>query len=245
MIRSTMKTAAAAAILALAMPHTAHAAVLTGAGSLVGGNPIPIPAVNYSGAGPQVLGPITWSSNQANSLYGWTGGYSFGNGTVAPGGSPLTALNAMYDTATGGPAIMSLTFDNPVSGFLAEVFWTDGYSNLHSAYMAVYDVNNNLIYNTEYSVNDNRYYYWAFNNNGAYSGMKPGYYGFSYTSSIIKTVRFGGGQIGFRNASWTGAAFTVGAVPEPQSWAMMIGGFLLIGSAIRTRRRMRYALIPA
>ncbi len=28
-----------------------------------------------------------------------------------------------------------------------------------------------------------------------------------------------------------------GAVPEPASWAMMVGGFSLIGGALRSRRR--------
>ncbi len=31
-------------------------------------------------------------------------------------------------------------------------------------------------------------------------------------------------------------AFTIGAVPEPASWAMMIGGFGLTGAAMRRRR---------
>jgi len=36
--------------------------------------------------------------------------------------------------------------------------------------------------------------------------------------------------------------FTTGAVPEPASWAMMIGGFGLIGGAMRTRSRaVRFA----
>jgi len=38
-------------------------------------------------------------------------------------------------------------------------------------------------------------------------------------------------------ATYTGTAtFAAGAVPEPASWAMMIGGFGLIGAAMRRRR---------
>jgi len=38
-------------------------------------------------------------------------------------------------------------------------------------------------------------------------------------------------------ATYTGTAtFNAGAVPEPASWAMMIGGFGLIGAAMRRRR---------
>ena len=34
---------------------------------------------------------------------------------------------------------------------------------------------------------------------------------------------------------------TSGLVPEPASWAMMVGGFVLIGSAMRRRPRVRFA----
>ncbi len=38
-------------------------------------------------------------------------------------------------------------------------------------------------------------------------------------------------------STFTGTAtFNAGAVPEPASWALMIGGFGLIGSALRRRR---------
>jgi len=50
-----------------------------------------------------------------------------------------------------------------------------------------------------------------------------------FTSDLVSS----GGRTG--NA---GAVFTsTGAVPEPASWAMFIGGFGLIGSALRRRRR--------
>jgi hypothetical protein len=35
-------------------------------------------------------------------------------------------------------------------------------------------------------------------------------------------------------AAWLGAS-TVAPVPEPASWALMIGGFALIGSSLRRR----------
>jgi hypothetical protein len=41
----------------------------------------------------------------------------------------------------------------------------------------------------------------------------------------------------FAHASFdSGAVYSVGAVPEPASWAMMIAGFGLVGTALRRRR---------
>jgi hypothetical protein len=57
--------------------------------------------------------------------------------------------------------------------------------------------------------------------------------GFSFSSS--------GGSL-FVNwqgvQTFTGAKVDIGgAVPEPASWAMMLGGFGLVGGAMRSRRR--------
>ena len=42
---------------------------------------------------------------------------------------------------------------------------------------------------------------------------------------------------GFSNAGWLGANFELaGGVPEPASWATMVGGFGLMGAALRRRR---------
>jgi len=57
-------------------------------------------------------------------------------------------------------------------------------------------------------------------------------------SGIAKSVDFGGSadQIAFDNVTF-GSATPNGAVPEPATWAMMIGGFGAIGSMARYRRR--------
>ena len=48
----------------------------------------------------------------------------------------------------------------------------------------------------------------------------------------------GGDQLTFTNA--TAASFeAITGVPEPTTWALMIGGFGVVGAAMRSRRRMR------
>jgi hypothetical protein len=47
--------------------------------------------------------------------------------------------------------------------------------------------------------------------------------------------------IGADSATLTGSASGTSAAPEPASWAMMLGGFGLVGSALR-RRKVRIAL---
>ena len=76
----------------------------------------------------------------------------------------------------------------------------------------------------------------------------------SYTYSFANTLVLGAGQsIDFfqsanSNVYWDGTGFklsvsshpdhsiTVGGVPEPASWAMMVGGFGMVGGALRSRR---------
>ncbi|WP_213981904.1 PEPxxWA-CTERM sorting domain-containing protein [Sphingomonas sp. dw_22] len=66
---------------------------------------------------------------------------------------------------------------------------------------------------------------------------------FAHTGSSL-TIAFraaGSGWQGGTDESWGLDSFKVTAVPEPASWAMMIGGFGLAGAAIR-RRRSKLAL---
>jgi hypothetical protein len=55
--------------------------------------------------------------------------------------------------------------------------------------------------------------------------------------SIVE-INSGGATQGFLDTSAAITAFeTTAAVPEPSAWALMIGGFMLTGSALRMRRR--------
>lgn len=217
--------------VAMLVSSPANAALIAGAGSLAGANPITLPAANYTGAGPQTLGPITWSSDVATSQYGWTGGADFGSNGAWAAGDPILALSS------GGYANMTLTFANPVSGFLADVNWKLGVSNLASVLMIAYDANGDLLTHDEFPANNALHYYWKLANNGNVNDFSPGYFGFSFASPVIKSVVFSSGSIGARNLSWTGPAVgpPTGGVPEPASWVMLIAGFGLVG-AIQRRR---------
>ncbi|MES2288157.1 MAG: PEPxxWA-CTERM sorting domain-containing protein [Pseudomonadota bacterium] len=59
-------------------------------------------------------------------------------------------------------------------------------------------------------------------------------------AGTAKSINFGGtaNQTGYDNITFGSSRATGGAVPEPATWAMMIGGFGAIGVAARRRRRM-------
>ncbi|MGN6589943.1 MAG: PEPxxWA-CTERM sorting domain-containing protein [Sphingomicrobium sp.] len=212
--------------VAAAAPSPALASVITGAGSLAGASAINLPASNYTGAGPVAIGGgVTWNSNQANSLFGWTGGYTTGNATIAPG-TPIIELNDAYDVGTGGYASMWLNFATPTSGFLADLFWTDNENtNANSAGMYIYDSSMQLLE------------YIALNSNGNGTNTTSGYYGFSRPTADISYVYFDNSHLGARDLSYVGPTIDVGSVPEPATWAMMLLGFGVIGLALRRSKR--------
>lgn len=67
---------------------------------------------------------------------------------------------------------------------------------------------------------------------GAGSGFGAGFTG--YVDNAVITTSAGVDRLNFDVA-------TAAAVPEPATWAMMIGGFGLVGGAMRRRRQVRYA----
>jgi hypothetical protein len=218
-----------ALVLGAAEPSVLAAATIQGAGSLSGATAITLPSSNIVGTGPVVIGDgITWSSNESNSLFGWTGGYAAGNNNIVPGDPPIIAVNDAYDVGSGGYATMILNFATPTSGFLAELFWTDGeQTNSNSASIAVYDSANTLLE------------YILLNNNGNGFGLASDYYGFSRATADISYVKLSNSHIGARNLSYV--APDVGAVPEPGTWAMMLIGFGAIGFSMRLKKPARAA----
>jgi hypothetical protein len=54
---------------------------------------------------------------------------------------------------------------------------------------------------------------------------------------VVKNVHQSAGNPTGLRVEFTGSDVTAAAVPEPASWAMMIGGFGLVGAAMRRRER--------
>jgi hypothetical protein len=223
--RSALR-AATALIAAGMLSTTAHAVTIVGENSLPGGNRINLPSMNYTGVGPIVFDGATWSSNSPTALFGSTAGFVFGNGTINPG-SPFMSVNTgkrpgdLY-------ADMFLYFPTLTSGFLAELFWTNGTSSPVSGFFGAYNSSGNLLD------------YFELNNNGNFNGRGQGYYGFSRPTADIAYIRLSNSFVAARNLTWIGREInpaTVGAVPEPATWAFMILGFGLIGGALRFRQQ--------
>lgn len=205
------KIIAALAPLAVMLATPVQASVIS---SLPTGTPLVIPTTNQLGfAGPATIAPgVTYSSTQP-SAYGYTGGYGF-NGNGSWSGTPMIGL----DRATG---YFDIAFASPISAFLAEVNWTNlNYTPL-DATIEIFDAANTLLETL------------VLENNGT-NLVAPGFWGFSRSSGDISVVRFSNEYVGIRNVS---TSATVAAVPEAATWAMMLAGFGVVGSAMRYRRR--------
>lgn len=234
------------AAAAMMLGTSASATLIQGQNSLPGATAINLPAVNYNGAGPQTVGPITWTSGSPASLFGWTGTYNFGtNGSWD--NTPLIGLNNGADPISGGYSTMTITFANPVSGFLAELNWRLGTTAGNSTIMLARDVNGNVLTHSEWAPNTDRHYYWPLSNNGNFNVVNPGYFGFTFANPVIKSVEFSNGHVAARNMSFIGpgggggGGGGGGTVPEPASWAMLIAGFGLVGAMQRRHRPVRVA----
>src|ERR1019366_890321 len=95
--------------------------VQAGATVIVGqvGSNLPMPTVNYFGAGPQTFGNYTWSSTNAStqggSVYGYTGGYGFiANGFWDGKLGPMAGVNDSFQVY-GVSDTMTFAFATPVS----------------------------------------------------------------------------------------------------------------------------------
>jgi hypothetical protein len=211
------------AAIAVSLAAPASAAFVT---SLSTPTAVSMPAVNAFGAGPRAFGPMTWTSDYSSSVFGWTDFYGFGpNGSWS--GTPMAGLNR----GGNGQVYSSMTFkfNTPTKGVLAQMNWSLGVSENLSVIAAIYDSANTLLE-----------LQFLANNGNVNLVTAGGYYGFERANADISKLVLSNGYIGARNFSYISS----GAVPEPASWALMIGGFGFAGAAMRRRRtavRVTYA----
>lgn len=121
---------------------------------------------------------------------------------------------------TGGTAQFNTIFGMPTSYFVDRGTVTFGASDQYAAFASPTTIN--------YSNGDN------FIGLRATDGANV-YYGFAYTTNDVLN------SYGFEMTPGARVTATVaaaaGAVPEPASWALMLGSFGLVGGTMRSRRR--------
>ena len=202
--RKTMKKIILASLLAATSMSNAFAVAIT---SLPDGTLLNMATLNYFGTGPQALDSNTvWTSDTANSVYGYTNGYGFANNGYWSG-VPMVGVNSSGNT-------MTFTFTQAVVAFGGFMNFAPGYGN---AVIAAYDTNGSMLDSTTLT----------FNTNGTSNSGE--FHGFRQNTASIKTFTMSGSYIG-------GSNFAVVAVPEPETYAMMLAGLAGLGFMARRRK---------
>lgn len=192
----------------------AFAAAVT---SLPGGTVIPMAETNTFSAGPIVQAPgITWSSANENSVFGYTNGYGFSDNGFWGGSPPMIGTN-------DGSSTMEYSFSSLLSGvggFINYARIGSGYDG-NAAVIAIYDSNHVLLESSLLSF--------------VTSGQNTGeFHGFTQATANIAYFSLTGAYIGLRDLTITP---NISAVPEPETYAMMIVGLGLLGFAARRRKQ--------
>lgn len=168
---------------------------------------------NVAGVGLTYSGSVNFSQlNNVGTDYWVDNGYTQGI-VNRPTGVDLISLNAAGQK--------TVTFASPVKDvYLAFTSWNG----------------NTVQFSAPFTVVSQGAGFWG---NGTFNvnGTNDGFFGNGEVHGVLK---FAGTytSLSFTDSSENWHGFTVGiaAVPEPQSWALMIAGFGLVGAAMRRRQ---------
>lgn len=170
------------------------------------GTVVPMSPDNAFAAGPITQTPgIVWSADSTSSVFGWTYGYGFGGNGSWSGNPPMAGTNT-------GTSYMEYSFATMLAGVGGVLNYSPGSGS--AAMISIFDASHNLL---ESSVLN-------------FSTSSVGeFHGFQQTSANIGFFRLSGSYIGLRDLTVS----SVTAVPEPESFAMLLAGMGLLGVVAR------------
>jgi hypothetical protein len=208
----TRKSLALAAALVAA--SAAHAVPVV---ALAGSTTYAIPAVNFFSNGPFDIAPgITWSANGVArpAVFGYTGGYGF-------------AANGEWDGLSmigtdGETAGMRIDFAAPVAGVGAYMNYAPQQGD--PAVISIFDSTDTLLES----------YTLSFLVDTSQAGINLGeFHGFLQSTNNISYMTLSGSYLGAANLE----TVSVGAIPEPETYALMMAGLGLLTFVARKRKQ--------
>jgi hypothetical protein len=207
---------------ALVAASAAHAVPVV---ALAGSTTYGVPEVNLFTTGPETMAPgITWTANGGAAhaaVFGYTGGYGFAvNGTWAAG---LPMIGS--DSPTFG---MRIDFAAPVAGVGAYLNYAPKEGD--PAVISIFDSTNALLesYTLSFLVDTSQV-----GLNTTKAGYNLGeFHGFLQSTNNISYMTLSGSYIGAANLE----TVSVAAVPEPETYALMMAGLGVMAWVARRRK---------
>ncbi len=212
--------ALAAALVAASAAHAVPVVALAGSTTYA------IPEVNLFTNGPETIAPgITWTANGGAthaSVFGYSGGYGFAvNGTWGAG---LPMIGS--DSETAG---MRIDFAAPVAGVGAYMNYAPDQGD--PAVISIFDSADTLLesYTLSFIVDTS-----LVGLNTTQVGYNLGeFHGFLQSTNNISYMTLSGSYIGAANLE----TVSVGAIPEPETYALMMAGLGVMAFVARRRKQ--------
>jgi hypothetical protein len=175
----------------------------------------------------------------------WGNTHTFTSGGLSVTASGFTAANAptaLYGKNGGGDEV-GLGLNNDPSGD-HEIYYGYGYVQIDVS--ALFGLVSGITFSTNSTTDGEQWSIFGSNTAGSYSGLAlltgtnestatlPNFGTYKYYD-FVSTSQSGGKNFLIKG-------FTLTAVPEPSTWAMMLLGFGLIGGALRYRTRPAHVI---